>query len=661
MYRDAGLQVVPAHYPMRTASDKRPSLSGWKEFQTTSVPESTFNSWFPDNKPNMGVITGAISGNLIVIDIDDYRSGLGAEWWQSITNDFEPETWCQTTGGGGRQYFFRAPEGYVTPTGKTPIADIRGEGGFAMLPPSKHYSGKEYAWQPHRSPWDIPLADITPDMLAAITELLDHYGRSGLTRTSERVPSASEHDAFGNLVDGREDHMTRVVWGAILNLKRRMGDIEVEEDIGADACREAFNLYLRNTRTRLQNVENAQGLEMEGRGWSLFQDKWKTGMRKWTGKVALEAEKNPVTITQVLDGTSQIQTAYPSGTFELIDVAGIKAMPDPTWLIDTIMVERALGFIYGPPGCGKTFIALSMALGIAADMGDWWGRDINRTGAVVYISSEGQADLKFRIMAWEQANKVLTDDSPFYLLRQSINFMDEGDIATLITTLDFLQKETGIEIAAVFIDTVSRTLPGADENLQKDMTMFIRGCDMVQARFNAAVVGVHHTSRAGGAMRGSTVLDGAGDFIVQVEREEGETLGTMTAKKIKAARDGWQQFFRLEQTPCGDISGNTSLVAMPHDPPKEEERPSSWPDRELCKIILADLDKAWTSGDPWSSFPQSKKMGRYAPRIINTTYGVSAKTADDMVETWLINRVISVEIRNSHDKTKGLKLLKGID
>ena len=42
------------------------------------------------------------------------------------------------------------------------------------------------------------------------------------------------------------------------------------------------------------------------------------------------------------------------------------------------MIEQSLGFIYGPPGCLKTFIALDMALSFATGAGQWWGRPIAR-------------------------------------------------------------------------------------------------------------------------------------------------------------------------------------------------------------------------------------------------------------------------------------------
>ena len=176
-------------------------------------------------------------------------------------------------------------------------------------------------------------------------------------------------------------------------------------------------------------------------------------------------------------------------------------MADPHWLVDKMVVEQALGFIYGPPGCLKTFIALDMALSFTTGQPLWWNRGIQRKGAVVYISSEGQADLKFRLQAWEKHRGAKIAGTPFRLIRQSINFMNPQDVGKLLATVAAIEAETG-PIAAVFVDTVSRVLPGAEENLQKDMSLFIAACDAVRQQFQATVFGLHHTSRNGN-MRGS--------------------------------------------------------------------------------------------------------------------------------------------------------------
>ena len=45
--------------------------------------------------------------------------------------------------------------------------------------------------------------------------------------------------------------------------------------------------------------------------------------------------------------------ADPAAQFELLDVAQIKGLPDPVWLIDGVVNEQSLGFIYGPPGLSE--------------------------------------------------------------------------------------------------------------------------------------------------------------------------------------------------------------------------------------------------------------------------------------------------------------------
>ena len=124
--------------------------------------------------------------------------------------------------------------------------------------------------------------------------------------------------------------------------------------------------------------------------------------------------------------------------------------------------------------------------------------------------------------------------------------MRPEDVGSLLATVKAVATKAG-PIAAVFVDTVSRVLPGAEENLQKDMTLFMSACDAVRQRFGTVVFGVHHTN-ANGKFRGSTVMPGAGDFILEVRREPGAMAGSIFAFKIKDGEDGWEQHFKVEKS-----------------------------------------------------------------------------------------------------------------
>ena len=489
--------------------------------------------------------------------------------------------------------------GWKAPTNRTDTinVDIRGQGGFAVLPPSLHESRRNYTWNDGAAPWEGAIAEAPQWLLDEVDKLVrEHGGKT--SGGGEKTPSpTADYNDFNLLIDGREEHMTRLVWGAVLDWYRECPIKPGDTEQRAKAA-EKYLVYEADVSSRLIDASRSKTdlLEQESRGTSLFWAKWQVAMGQWGTNVAEAARRAPkagiATARPAGDEADIEQEAIkaerkaktdPGALFEYLSVDEIKLMPDPDWLISQPS-GRAFRWdlIYGPPGCLKTFIALDMALSFTVGMPDWWGRSIERKGAVVYISSEGQADLKFRIHAWEQHNKVLADDTPFYLIRQTINFMKAEDVGKLLATVQAIADLAGVPITAVFVDTVSRVLPGSDENLQKDMTLFVAACDAVRQRFGATVIGIHHTSRNGN-IRGSTVIPGAGDFLLEVRREPGALTGSVFASKIKSAEDGWEQFFKVEKIWLGDIIGNTSLVvALGRCGAKEGRRFGAGPTRTLA-------------------------------------------------------------------------------
>jgi hypothetical protein len=80
-----------------------------------------------------------------------------------------PPTLQAITGGGGFHLYFRAPEGVEirNSAGKLGAGvDVRGNGGYVLLPPSLHISGRRYAWEPGLRDKGIGLAPL-PDWVAA--------------------------------------------------------------------------------------------------------------------------------------------------------------------------------------------------------------------------------------------------------------------------------------------------------------------------------------------------------------------------------------------------------------------------------------------------------------------------------------------------------------
>ena len=164
MYHSYGLQAVPAMHPSSGGQWKRPTIK-WREHENALVDGDQIAQWFRRAQTGqMGIITGACSG-IFVVDLDTHKGPSAMQWWNGLLEvesyGLDLETAIVTTGGGGKQYYFRTPEFWMPPTNKTAIGvDIRGQGGFVMAPPSMHESGREYAWDAGCAPWEIDLSLI---------------------------------------------------------------------------------------------------------------------------------------------------------------------------------------------------------------------------------------------------------------------------------------------------------------------------------------------------------------------------------------------------------------------------------------------------------------------------------------------------------------------
>lgn len=131
-YYDLGFSVIPIVY-----KDKK-SLVPWQEYQTKRATREQVEIWFknPELEINIGIVTGAISG-IVVVDIDTTES-IGKPL---------PPTATSRTGRGGSHHLYKHPGALVkTVAGILPGVDIRGDGGIIVLPPSIHPNGNKYEW-----------------------------------------------------------------------------------------------------------------------------------------------------------------------------------------------------------------------------------------------------------------------------------------------------------------------------------------------------------------------------------------------------------------------------------------------------------------------------------------------------------------------------------
>lgn len=129
-----GLPVFPCE------SHKRPIVQRWQEV-ASSDPETIRRMFASDGAAMIGMPTGKASG-LIVIDVDIKNGAAGDAWLQENT-DALPETRTHRTQSGGLHLVFLLPEGVEIRNSASRVApgvDVRGEGGYVILPGSPGYT-----------------------------------------------------------------------------------------------------------------------------------------------------------------------------------------------------------------------------------------------------------------------------------------------------------------------------------------------------------------------------------------------------------------------------------------------------------------------------------------------------------------------------------------
>ena len=182
--RDMRLCPIPLYRrndPRDDSGNKRPMYAN---LQKTCMPgDATLVRWFCDDRRNIGIVCGSVSGNLLVVDFDD--RGAYITWLEAVD---PPSTLTMNTAHGVHCYYRVTDE--VPGNRKLIGGDLRGQGGQVVAPPSMHLSGKVYEVRDAS-----PIAVTTVEALLMATALQVGLSQReiNLTIANARKQSAKEH------------------------------------------------------------------------------------------------------------------------------------------------------------------------------------------------------------------------------------------------------------------------------------------------------------------------------------------------------------------------------------------------------------------------------------------------------------------------------------
>jgi len=300
--------------------------------------------------------------------------------------------------------------------------------------------------------------------------------------------------------------------------------------------------------------------------------------------------------------------------FPVVWVQDAKLKLDSRPIIKGMIEPGAFIVIYGPSGSGKSFFTADIAQHIATGQ-PWRGRKVQK-GLVVYVASEAGASILKRFVGWrdnrmgENAERI-----PLAILTRGPDLMNPVQIALLCDQLSQLQEEAGLPLVLVIFDTLSRSMPGADENSTEDMSMAVNVADYIRQRFDAASAYVHHTGKdSTKGPRGAYALYAAADLVLLVQDK---------VASVEKVRDGLmtEKFpFTLEPVEIGlDADGDPVMTCLLNVSDAPVERTSPEPSGKNQRLFYRTLrDLVHDEGQPMpgtSVIPKGVRAVRYASLV----------------------------------------------
>lgn len=247
-----------------------------------------------------------------------------------------------------------------------------------------------------------------------------------------------------------------------------------------------------------------------------------------------------------------------------------KLLPTTTarWLIESLWAEAAVGILGGEPKCGKSLLALEIALAVAAGSSCLGRFAIPRPGPVLFFAAEDSAAIVHqRVHAIARARSIELDPLDlFFLHTPALRLDHEADRDRLTATVQRWRPRL------VILDPFVR-LHAVDENSAGEVAPLLAYLRSLQRTFDTAVLLVHHSRKAathlrdGQALRGSSELHAWGDSNLYLRRR-GPHLSLSIEQRAFASPDDLRLRLRAEHDGVSlEIINDADLAASPESVP----------------------------------------------------------------------------------------------
>ena len=212
-----------APIPVKPDGTKQPATS-WGEYHNRPPTLEQIDQWFSGNPPGIGVVCGAGSGNLEMLELEpntiaptQFLTDLRNNGHTQLADTLETTVRVES-GGGGFHYYYRLTD---TPPGSTKLAhnpdgtvmiETRGQGAYAVTAPTKPPAHKVGDYLLCDGDW-ATIATLTPEQHQTLHQHARSYDQKPKpppkpppTQTAPTAPTAPLTDSWYDLLT---DHLNQ--------------------------------------------------------------------------------------------------------------------------------------------------------------------------------------------------------------------------------------------------------------------------------------------------------------------------------------------------------------------------------------------------------------------------------------------------------------------
>ena len=333
-YANHGWSILPVK-----PDEKRPYMQNWLQYTKERAGEQVLSGWFTHlSGAGVGVVTGKVSG-ILVLDVESHCP----QPIEGILRKY-PTNMVSRTGSGGYHLFYQYPSNKGRVSNRVRLfdgVDLRADGGFIVLPPTKHPSGGKYEWINKGMPSVFP------------SSILEVEGQStnpaGEAWISELLRGVTE--------GGRNDAAARL---AGYFFKKGISSDIVESLLMEWNERNDPPLPTGEIRTTIKSIQRSHVDTVTG-----------------------------ATKVEFLD--DRVAAKPPDNTFDLLKLNDyIKGYGGDgvTWAVDDWLPDKSITFLVSPPESYKTWLLLDLAVSVSTGLPFLGKYKVNQRGPCVIIQQE---------------------------------------------------------------------------------------------------------------------------------------------------------------------------------------------------------------------------------------------------------------------------------